>query len=376
MGATLQGGVLKCKVFKIAVVAAVVILVILPVLLADEEYAQVYLQKASEQVKKKDYTSALENFRKAFAEAPEMPEIFYERGLMYWQARELVEALNDFNKVVELFAKKDSLSPAQQEIARKIDSYGTEYDKQRQEFSNINKKYISKFLSLADNSRDSGDNYIRDLLSKLSSLEPKNAEIRKRIKSMEDIEISKQKLEMTPFFNGTDLEGWDPRRRQCRVEDGEIKAEAPEGTLAVSYSCDMENKFSVFANMKIDEIYEKDYMCGIIMAYRGVNDYYVVTFFKGRLVFMKMTEEETAMGKEQKNSFLAEIMLPQNIDVKEWNSLYVQVDGNNVSVYLNSTLQLKVEVPEEWTLKFKGSLGLALQCSKVSFKELLYKKDN
>lgn len=61
-------------------------------LYSDNDVALIYIKKAQELVKQKDYKEALKNFTKAINEAPESVDAYFALGEMYRDIGESAEA--------------------------------------------------------------------------------------------------------------------------------------------------------------------------------------------------------------------------------------------------------------------------------------------
>ncbi|HLD35254.1 MAG TPA: tetratricopeptide repeat protein, partial [Planctomycetota bacterium] len=72
----------------------------------DNDAAEIYLKKAQELAKKKDYKEALSNFNKAVNEAPELPAVYLALGELYRELNESQEASANFRKALELIEQQ------------------------------------------------------------------------------------------------------------------------------------------------------------------------------------------------------------------------------------------------------------------------------
>src|SRR3989339_1829276 len=85
----------------------------------DNDAAEIYLKKAQELAKKKDYKEALSNFNKAVNEAPELPAVYLALGELYRELNESQEASANFRKALELIEQQggqDRLKSVQNKI--------------------------------------------------------------------------------------------------------------------------------------------------------------------------------------------------------------------------------------------------------------------
>lgn len=289
MGTKMSGRICRYQISKV-IAGLVFVFCLSSLVFSNEESARIYLKKASEQAKKKDYQAALESFRKAIEEAPEMPEVYYERGLMYYQAREMTEAINDFNKAAELLKNKPSLTKPLQEIQNKITAYQNEYNKIKEEFTTINQKYIAKFMSLAEKYQDSGDDYLLEILKRLSVMESDNKDIKQRLDKIKEGVFKQEKSVMSPLFNGTDLKGWEGPADVWEVEEEKIVGVISGGAAVLRHTGTLENNYTVSVDIKMEETYREDYMLGLVIGLKNIHNLYECAIFKGRLVLIRVEE--------------------------------------------------------------------------------------
>ncbi|MBI4834855.1 MAG: DUF1080 domain-containing protein [Planctomycetes bacterium] len=370
MGAVLPRRLYQHKVYKISAAAIMLVLGVLLAAMADDESAMVYLKKASAQVKKKEYTASLENFNKAIDESPEMPEIYFERGSMYWQIKEMSEAMADFDKVLWLLNLKASLSKPQEEMRNKISAYQDEYNRMKDELSAIHKKYADKLLEFTDKNKNSADSYLFDLLKRLQAINPANDMLKAEIQKIREAMSFQEKNIMTPLFNGTDLTGWEGSKAVWSVKNGIITGDLPDAANMLSNSTRLKGGFSLSVAQKLETkpADETEYVCGLSFGIRDLYNYYSCTFFKNRLTLIQCIGAKGTV----KNNFLVDKALPDGVIQEEWNCLMIKVDGDKISGYLNDELQFEIAVPAEAKSQFDGITGLMIQSCRASFKDILY----
>jgi hypothetical protein len=372
MGAKMQSRFRKHQVFAGVIFALVFVLLgMSDPARGDEDSARVYLNKARDLIKNKEYQSALECFQKAAQEAPDFVDLYFERGVMYWNLREATEAMNDFNKASDLLKAKTELPKQLQLIQGKIASYQTEYEKIRKELDDINRKYLGKFLELADKYQDSGEDYLLQLLKHLSKMEPGNKEIEERTAKLNSKSMQMEKGVMESLFNGKDLIGWELFENNVfMAEAGQIRGKSPDGAyITVSNNVNPEGNYTLSIDVQLAEQTGKDHLFGLAFAFKKINEMYYYGFYNNRLVFKRYTR---GAGEDKP---IKDLPLPARIDPAKWNTLMIKTKDNSAGCYLNNELQFEVIMPDENPPRFKGLPGVLIQSCNANFKDILYLSD-
>ncbi|MFA5795461.1 MAG: hypothetical protein WC980_10410 [Candidatus Brocadiia bacterium] len=336
---------------------------------ADDESAKVYLKKSRELAQKKDYAGALTNLRKAIDESTEMPDAYFERGLLFYDVKELGEAAKDFNKAADLLRSKTELTAPQKEMQRKINICLQECNKIATEFSDINKKYISRFVSLAEKYQDSGDEYLVSMLTWLSTKVPGDREVKDKLGKIKDIILTQTKSCMLPLFNGSDLNGWEIPPPYWSVKEGEIVGDVMRGSCPFKSGVILSDNYMLSVNCSIKEA-EAMNAAGLAIASREDGLYFFGIYEKS-IYLIRFSAIMQGGQKSMSGKCLAKRALPESLDYNGWAEITAKVKNNEFIGYLNNEVQFNIKVPEE-KAGFKGAPGLFIQNCKAHFKEVLH----
>ncbi|MFA5795459.1 MAG: family 16 glycoside hydrolase [Candidatus Brocadiia bacterium] len=379
MGAKMPRVIQKHQVPKVArkivsASCAVFMLVVLSALLwGDEESARVYIKKAKEQVQKKAYEAALGNLQKAMTEAPKMPDVYFERGLVYLEAREMSEAMRDFDKAMSLLKDRSELTAKEKEFQRKIGTYQAEYGKFTDELAGIHQKYSTKFLELAKKYQDNGDEYLTGLFGRLGKISPGNDEIKQRAGDLNDVVAEQKKTLMTSLFNGENLDGWCTSAPCWTVGDGAIIGDLSKGCSTLKHSCSTQGNYMLSASIKIEDPKKTEYMSGLAVGCLDSTErFFGFGFLQDELVFLKYNPQ-TVDGNEGWKAEILEKKPPLTpVDTAQWNEISIKVDDDRIRCYLNKELCFDMKIDGEKGRKFKGSPGIIIDEGKAFFKDILF----
>lgn len=337
----------------------------------DEESAQIYFKKAKEQVQKKNYPAALGLFQKAIDEAPDFPDAYFERGVFFWQMKEMAEAAKDFTKASELLEKMEKRSDAQAKLSAKIITYLNEYGKISSEFDEMNAKYMTKFLDLAGKYPQSANEYLLGLMERLSAMEPDRKEITEQLNLFRMNLMNEEKNLMDPLFNGDNLDGWDiSKKAWWKVENGAITGGNLEpGMIQLQHTRVLEGNYVISLDVRLEET-PGDQFFGIAFA---VIDYdhtfYWYAIRENSICLFRYSSRGEAVPNLSR---LADRALPDTFKAGDWNNLRFMIKGEKVSCYLNGELQFEANIPEGKQTRFKGLPALSAEKCKASFRNILY----
>ncbi|MFA5794555.1 MAG: family 16 glycoside hydrolase [Candidatus Brocadiia bacterium] len=339
---------------------------------ADEETARIYIKKAREHLQKKNHEAALNNFSKAAQEAPEMPEVYYERGMMYRDAKESGEAMVDFAKAVELLNSLSDPSNTQKELQRKISNYQADYSKIQDELAEINRKYANKFLELAKKYQDTGDDYLVSIFNILQAIDPQNQEVREQSKIMKGASLAQKKSQMESLFNGEDINDWVGPPDVWTVRDSMIAGVSmPNGmTSLLKHTGVFKENYTVAVKMKLEEM-DSDFSAGLAII-SGPEKMYMILIKQKALMLVGSAAVLRSGQRGVEAKIMATKGIPAETNLEDWNQLSFKVAGDSIVCYFNDVPLLDMRLSEEAQTKFQGSPGLVIQGTKAYFKEISY----
>lgn len=336
-------------------------------LYSDDEAASVYIKKAQELAKKKEYKEAIKNFTKAINEAPESVDAYFALGEMYRDIGESAEATAKFNKASDLIREQgnpDKLKTVQ----NKINTYLAEYEKLRQELNNINEGFLKSITPLLEKFEKEDQEFALIICQKALKITPNHEIFLKKIKELSQKLSDAKKEQMSPLYNGNDFEDWKVPQ-DWSIENNLIKFECaePGTTSAASHKNKITGDYNLAAKLKLENAYPPGNILALSFGFQSLNACYAYGFFDQKLALFKCTMDDKIFQK------LKEKDIVSDINISDWNELEVEIQGKAIRCYLNGELVFEIE--ESLKDKLRGNPALIGKNCIGYFKDILYLSD-
>ncbi|MBI5778027.1 MAG: tetratricopeptide repeat protein [Planctomycetes bacterium] len=342
---------------------------------ADEQSAGIYLQKALEAVKQKNYVAALELFDKAVKEAPDMPEIYYERGMLYWKNKEMSEGISDLNKAAGLINALDKPSMNRKNLLPKIAAGQSEYKKLADEFDALNQKYMARDLALLEQNQANPDPLLIDIMNIIQPFIPES--MREQYNTLWTNIFSETGKKMTPLFNGANLGDWEAENPNWTVENGAIIGQFMDSLLVHKHTVQLNSgAYAVSAKVQILEENPPDVNAGILFGGR-FDQFLLFGVRSNRVELVKFSIQQDVKNDRRvlMPNVIANCPPPAGFDAKQVNELMIIVDDDFVDCYLNGKRIMGKRFAGGETgdrKSFYGAPGLSVLRCKAQFTDFKY----
>lgn len=341
--------------------------------LTDEGVAKVYLQKALDFIKQKNHLSALESFEKASQEAPNMPEIYFERGMMYWKIKEMTEGIKDLEKAQTLINELNKPTMDQKSMLSKIKSNQAEHFKLTDEYSALNQKYSERFLKLMEQNMSEGNPY---LISIADWTEPiMSGNLKEQYYDLRKSIFKGVRSKMTPLFNGENFDDWESNYKDWTVEEGKALCQHLRSVSIMKHKTQLSSdSFLIAANVQIVETEESSTAAAGIVFGGRFDQLMVFALRNNRVELIHFTIQTNPETNRQifAPQVLDNNVVPSNFNARQPNEMLVFIDGNYVTCYLNGKLMMQRALTGKTQVdgkSFYGAPGLFVQFAAAQFSD-------
>jgi tetratricopeptide (TPR) repeat protein len=336
-------------------------------LYSDDEIAGVYVKKAQDLAKKKEYKEALTSFRKAINESPELPDTYVALGEMYRDVGESEDATTNFQKALAIIQSKEP-NPKLKSLQSKVESYLSEYAKLRQELAKINEQFLKSLLPLMDKYETEDPELALMISERILRLEPANETALSKKKELSRRLSDAKKQGMTALFNGDDLDDWETSEGWS-VKENCIRFELSESNVvsAAAHKTKLSGDYNIVAQVKLDGVSGQSNILAVSFGFQSLSACYAFGFFDNKLALAMQSRKEDGRFQRLKEKELG------NIDVADWNELEVEVYGRAVRFYLNGELCFEMTAPDKESLS--GNTALIGNNCAGWFRDVLYAAD-
>jgi tetratricopeptide (TPR) repeat protein len=306
-------------------------------LFSDKDVASVYLKKASDLIKKKEYKEALTNFKKAINEEPEMAETYMALGEMYRDLGESKEAKLNFDKSLT-FINDQGQTDKLKALANKINSYLTEYGKNRQELDRINEQFLTALLPLLDKYENEDPELALSTVEKALKIRPNDQMLLDKKKDLAQKSSDARRDQMTALYNGGDFNDWDITPEYWTIENNLIKFDCDKGSTisAITHKTKIVGDYNLVAKVRFDNSYSSQSILALSFGFQSIASCYAFGFFDQKLVLAKHTRDAEGFARLMEKDISA-------INISDWNELEVEIYGSNIRCYLNGELYFELD---------------------------------
>ncbi|MFA5795057.1 MAG: family 16 glycoside hydrolase [Candidatus Brocadiia bacterium] len=334
---------------------------------SDDDVAQVFIKKAQDLAKKKEYKEALANFRKAIAEAPNLVDGYFCLGEMYRDIGESEEAATNFSRASEMISEQEQTSKLKS-YQSKIDGFFAEYNKVRQELDKANEQLIKSLMPLIDKYQAEDIELAVYIIERAFRAVPNDEGLQIKRKELAQKVTEAKKATMKPLFNGNDLDDWDINRDwSVRENCASFVFEDKEMISASSTRVRLNGDYNIIARVKQDSGFGQSNILALGFGFQSLKNCYVFGYFDGKLLLGKHTLDS---GRYLR---IKEKELP-DVDISDWNELEVEVAGKTIRCYLNGELCFEATEPNKDALSGVQAL-IGNNCS-GQFKDILYSSED
>lgn len=194
---------------KIRYFVLILSLIILPLLIisGDEEIARALIKKGDESFQKNEISKAIELYKKALREYSNLPEAYLKLGNAYIKTGDKRNARRNLETCIKLINETSNPSSVLQNIQKEANNKLSSLDKNRQEFINLEKKYVADLLSLSKKTLKKDIPLTETILKTILYLDPANSDGSKLLQELKQLKIFDSWKSM---FNGENLIDWEP----------------------------------------------------------------------------------------------------------------------------------------------------------------------
>jgi len=336
----------------------------------DRDVAQFLCDKAEKALRAKDYEAAVEDFRRARAEATPFPEAAYGLGAALEKLGREVEAIGAYRLcVAEVEADKDP-SSKRRSIARRA---AGAIKKLRRKFAELDKltlECVDRCLAFARERRKSDPRWAEEAYRLVLKLDPMNAEAKLGLEilaktaqvqpatSVKKAEPSKPRGRA--LIRGRDLEGWDPGiRAPWSCADGIVTCDGTQRDGHLNWVDDvkLKGRFELRAKVRIAVHRGERRALGIFIG-DGKNRWHAV--------IMEDTNDMVLVLREGDRNTDVANGIPRDFDPAKWHTWRLVVDDDDIDVYIDDQKIFSYRDRQGIT----GSPALFVQSARVEFKEI------
>ena len=337
------------------------------ILFSDKDVASVYLKKASDLVKKKEYKEALANYKKAINEEPELAEIYLSLGEMYRDLGETTEARANFEKALTIIADQGQ-SDKLKSLVNKINSYLAEYDKSRQEFDRINEQFLNAITPLLDKYQAEDPELALSMVSKVLKIKPDDQMLLDKKKELAQQAADARRAQMTAIYNGGDFTDWDIVPEYWSIEDNLIRFTSDKSNTisAITHKTKITGDYNLVAKLRLADSFGTSNILALSFGFQSLSSCYAFGIFDQKLVLAKQTRDNESFVKLKVKDI-------SGVDLSDWNELEVEVYGANIRCYLNGELCFEQEEFNKGITRGSPAL-IGNNCSGY-FMDIMYSSD-
>ena len=329
----------------------------------DEDVARALLKKGDEALQKNDSPRAIELYKKALKEYPNLPEAYFSLGNAYSKSGDKRKARRYLEECIKLIKDMPKPSSALQSIQREANSRLNNLGKNRQELTGLEKKYIDQSLALAKRLIRKDIPLAQSILKNVLYLDPAHSEAQKLLK---DIKESRVFEVWQPLFNGQDLTDWRPQEPSLwKVENKVLACDSERALTNPRQKMAFSKEYKLLIEFRIIETYHELGSVGIIIGDKNKDgDLTSVSVFKDAVKLIGF--------QGGKGSDIKEENVPENFRISEWNTLVLEIYYGTLKCYLNGKLALEYRTDQEDF--FRGGTGIWLQRVKAEIRRMDYLK--
>lgn len=348
--------------YFIAVFAALA----LPVLIwgVDDDIAAVLLKKGDEALQKNDIAKAIEFYRKALKERPNFPDAYFKLGNAAAKAGDKRKARRHLEECLRLIKDNPKPPASLQTLAKDATARLNSLDKNKQEVTGLDKKYIEQLLALSKRTAKKDIPLTESILKTVLYIDRSNADAAKLMQELKQARVFEPWQEL---FNGQDIIDWQPQEAALwKVKDNILSCDSRGALINHQTKVKLEKEYKLLLEFKADETYHELASVGVILGSKmKEGDLTALSVFKDAIKLISF--------QEGKGADLKEVQLPQDFKLTEWNTLMLDISYTNLKCYLNDKLVL--EYRSEGADFFAGYTGIWLQRVKAQIRQMKYLKE-
>ncbi|MBI5777913.1 MAG: tetratricopeptide repeat protein [Planctomycetes bacterium] len=331
-------------------------------LIGDEDVARAMLKKGDESLQKNDSAKAIELYRKALKEYPNLPEAYFGLGNAYAKTGDKRRARRNFEECIRAVKAMSKPSSAQQSLQKDATNRLNNLDKGRQELAGLEKKYIEQSLALAKRLVKKDLPLAESILNSIAAMDPTNAEA---AKLRQELGQARQLPSWQLLFNGQNLDGWNPQRASnWNVTDGILVCDTPEAEVNFRPQPNFSGEYKLLMEFKIDAFYKETGGIGVVLGNKNNKDGSIaVLIIKKEGLSLAELKPDGALDLKFEN-------LPESSNLSDWNKLVLGVSYTGLKCHLNDRLVFEYTADRENF--FQGGTGIWMQRAKILVRKMQY----
>ena len=343
---------------------AVCVVAVLPLVIwgGDDDIAAVLLKKGDEALQKNDVAKAIEFYRKALKEKPNFPEAYFKLGNAAAKAGDKRKARRHLEECLRLIKETRKPPASLQSLAKDASAKLNSLDKNKQEVTNLEKKYIEQLLTLSRRTAKKDIPLTESMLKTVFYLNRSNADA---AKLMQELKQSRVFEPWQAMFNGENIIDWEPQEPALwRVENNILSCDSEGALVNLRTKIKLEKEYKLLVEFKADKTYHELASVGVILGSKMKD---------GELTALSVFKDEVKIisFKGGKGADLKAVPL-QNFNLSEWNTLMLDISYAGLKCYLNDKLVL--EYRADGADFFAGYSGIWLQRLKAQIRQMKYMK--
>ncbi|HLD35255.1 MAG TPA: tetratricopeptide repeat protein [Planctomycetota bacterium] len=345
------------------IICAVCLLIISAVaLIGDEDIARAMVKKGDEALQKSDFTKAVELYKKALKEYPNLPEAYFGLGNTYAKSGDKRQARRNLEECIRLLKSLSKPTSAQQSFQKEAINRLNNLDKGRLELLALEKKYIEQSLALTKRLVKKDIPLTEEILNSIAIIDPANVEA---AKLRQELKQSRFLAAWQPLFNGQNLDGWKPQWvANWKVDAGILVCDTPESEVNFRSEPVLGDSYKLLMEFKIDAFYKDSGGIGVILGNKNNPD---------RSITVLIIKKEGITLAEFKPGGPLDLKfenLPAGLELSDYNKLGLEIAKNSLKCRLND--RLVMEYQAERADLFRGGTGIWMQRSKIMVRKMQY----
>ncbi|MEE8106021.1 MAG: family 16 glycoside hydrolase [Planctomycetota bacterium] len=251
--------------------AAVVLLLLGSVALADEESARYFLQRAMTELDKKRFEKAEKFLDKSLEEQTDYAPAHVGYAQLDRARGRRKSAIAHLEACLAQKDRKD-LSPDEKQAMKLAADLMAQLDRARVEFQKMVDAHIKRLMELADKSAAKKPDLATAAYRSVLALDPEHKAAKQGLAEASGEAVPQSRGER--LFNGRDLEGWSVRPPDWRVEDGLMKGKISEAAILNWKRRPVAGDFTLHVELRIVEATSDAPMCGIVFGIASTFDHF------------------------------------------------------------------------------------------------------